>query len=245
MKKFFVTLSIFLMCFAFCTSNVFASSVPLSKLNGILGDWYDANGNHVLRIGSDYTLNGYKITAVDYQADTAEGYNITFSKDGKLYEISVTHYMYLGDNGQLTNFRENLEVGDFLLRRTAEPVYLESIGGIYIGMSKEQVVSRYGQPSSADNGRHSNWKYNRQGMEISFLEDAVSSITIYPSGDRRFDRSGLSASNSVSTFMNAYNPGRTMNGSRNTYLFIGRNEVIMIGNNSVTLTMTGPGWAFR
>ena len=80
MKKFFTILSIFLLSVAFCTSNVSARSVPLSNLSGIFGDWYDSNGNHVLRIGNDYTLNGYKITALDYEADSAGCYKVTFSK---------------------------------------------------------------------------------------------------------------------------------------------------------------------
>ena len=91
------------------------------------------------------------------------------------------------------------------LRNTKNPHYFESVGGIYLGMSKNQVLSLYGQPSTVETRhRFSTWKYNDDGFDVEFRYNIVEKITIYRNGNRRFDWLGLSANNSRADFINKY-----------------------------------------
>lgn len=76
-------------------------------------------------------------------------------------------------------------------------------------------------------------------------DDIVSSIKIFSYGNRKFDKTGLSARNSVNDFIQAYNPQNIINGRNITYVFIGYDEVIFVGNNEVELRVTSPMAAYR
>ena len=72
-------------------------------------------------------------------------------------------------------------------------------------MSKNQVLSLYGQPSKVETRhRFSTWKYNNDGFDVEFEYDIVNSITIYRNGNRRFDWSGLSCNSLLDDFKYKY-----------------------------------------
>ena len=206
--------------------NNISNGAPITSISGAIGNWYDTNGNLAFTISSDYKINGCQIMSVDirdekYFCKVNEGNQIkTMTLD--LYDRYDYHSMLIiNDNGNT-------------LRKSKNPRYFESVGGIYLGMSKNQVVSHYGQPSSID---HNVWKYNKEGFQLNFYGNVVSMITIYTYGNRRFDWSGLSANSSKSDYQYKYNS----NIVRGTMLKIGYGEVIYLYNNgSVALSIESP-----
>ena len=225
---------------AFSANICAAGSTPVTKLKNIIGNWYDTKGNLVLSIGKDYKINGCTVTVVDYQADSAELYKIRINESNGYRDIDlITSGSYEGYHELLVlNFRNN---NPLALRRTKIPRYVESVGGVYLGMDKNQVVSLYGQPSSAENGRRSStWKYNKEGFSVTFEYGVVADITIYRGGNRRFDWSGLSASSSRADFAYKYNSTVSHRGNIN----IGHGELISISDNGVSLRCFMPGYVF-
>lgn len=77
------------------------------------------------------------------------------------------------------------------------------------------------------------WRYGNN-FSLTVHGDTVRGITIYKSGDRKFDRSGLSANSSLTSYKNFYQTKENSN-DRVTWLYIGHGEVIFLKSDSVTL----------
>ena len=195
-------------CLLFVISSVvYAMEIPITGrwtgLNNVYGNWYDVKGKLALKIGSDNTINGYKVTKASM---SSYGINIYFATGG----VPVFHVQKLGSiplehHGK--DYHEMLIVngGQMILRKTQKPQYYESVGGVYIGMSTDDLTALYGSPSSVDNSKAMQgkiiWKYKNEGFDVQVIGgNTISSITIYSYGDRRFDRSGLSCNNSLEEF---------------------------------------------
>lgn len=217
--------------------------VSLSQLKNIAGDWYSTNGELILSIRNErLTIAGdtYKIISLGFMGDTAGFYKLTVDMGSSYGEIELM------STGSYKGFHKILSIikHNYGLRDTKNPRYYESIGGVYLGMDKDQLVSLYGQPTSKTTyGRDECWIYNREGFEVrfdSFATNMISSIKIYPHGNRRFDRSGLSANSTRSEFAYKYNTTVTKRGN----LDIGSGEMIHIGNDGVTLQLFTSGMVF-
>ena len=195
-------------CLLFVISSVvYARDIPITGrwtcLNNVYGNWYDANGNLALKIGKDNTINGHKVVkAFEAGRETTvffiSAHIPVFQAEG-LRPIPLEHY------GK--DYHEMLIVngGQMILRKTKKQQYFESIGGVYLGMSTDDLTALYGSPSSVDNSKAMQgkiiWKYKNEGFDVQVIGgNTISSITIYSYGDRRFDRSGLSCNNSLEEF---------------------------------------------
>lgn len=236
MRKIFFTVIALIVALS---ANGLAYSPPLREvsvtdLRIFIGNWYDTKGNLVLTISNDYKINGCTILAVyfdGYDYYTAKiiennGYrNIKFGGYGNTHCESFIPGAY---------HRRLLVDDKIILRDSKQQRYFESVGGIYLGMDKDDVIKLYGQPSSVDGNRNI-WKY-REGFDVQFQAGVVNSITIYKNSDRRFDRSGLSANNSKADFERKYNSKFS---SRNL-MVIGHGEMIFARDNYVGLSTIDP-----
>ena len=153
-------------------------SVSVTALKDIVGNWYDTNGNLVMSISNDYKLNGCPIISVGFMGDSAAMYKIRINEGNRYRDIEVL------ETG--SGYHEILDVDwtndskGYALRRTKEQKYYESIGGIYLGMDKNQVLKLYGQPSKVETrNRYTTWKYNNDGFDVEFMFNVVEKITIY------------------------------------------------------------------
>jgi len=241
--KNFSLMKIFVIGVIFASAMIFSancSASPITYLNSVVGNWYDTKGNLVLTISSDHKLNGMQVMNLNIDGDALVGiYEITY-KDGnqnkfiEFWDLSSVNnsYKFLIMNPGKNNC--------YVLRKTKNPQYYESVGGIYLGMSESEVLRLYGTPSSKE---HYNrfwtdwiWKYNNLGLEISVYGGIVTEITFYSNGDRKFDRTGVSARNSASEFARKYN-ARILQSNRGngTAVQIGHGEAIILKNNSASL----------
>ena len=218
-----------------CSADVDYRSVDVTYLKDIVGNWYDTKGNLVLTISSDYKLNGCPIMSVGFTADTVALYKIVINEGNRNRTIEL-EYSGSAERG----YYEELEMNKNILRKTKNPQYFESIGGIYLRMDKNQVVSLYGEPSKKfTDYDNSTWEYKNLGLKIVFYLNVVREITIYEYGDRKFDWSGLSGRNTMYEFERKYNSSFSQRGN----LRIGHGELINFNksNNSVTLSIFPPG----
>ena len=208
-------------------------TVPVTQLNKFVGTWYDVNGNVALTIGSDYSINGCKVLSFslnnNYQPICCF-YSCRTNEGNRVRDISLDATTTASYNDYHQMIILNGQNG---LRRSKNPKYFESIGGIYIGMGKNEVLRLYGQPSRISNGYGwtKAWHYNQENFDVNFAGDTVISISIYKNGNRRFDRTGLSANDSYNTFKYNYNARDILRHS----LDIGHGEMITFYNNYVTL----------
>ena len=192
-------------------------SRPITDLDRFVGNWYDNKGNLVMRIDNNYSINDCKVVAFYLDNDytpiffgqavyTCRINEGTGYRDIHLDSNSLPLLPIYSSKPYAPNYHEMIVLdGKKTLRKTKNPRYFESIGGIYIGMDKDEVIRRYGQPSSVGNnyGWVTTWKY-KEGFDVNFAGDTVISITMYKNSDRRLDWSGLSANNTRDDFKYKY-----------------------------------------
>ena len=249
MKNFFAAMMIaFIVAIS---ADCSADAIRLRDLDQIVGDWYDFNGKRALTISSDHKFNGRKIlsfkllTAAEYRKMTGVGgdfgdteVHLFKIEDGTRAQEILIEYWHQMSYNTIIDYHEHLVLNwgrddEIRLRRTKEQRYFESVGGIYLGMNKNQVAALYGQPSRVKNvdGNQNFWQYNREGFEICFLSGVVTRIILYRKGNRRFDRSGLSPNDSRAEFFHRYNQIY----KDNLHVDIGYGERICFFNDSVVL----------
>lgn len=238
-KMFVMSILIAVMMIPAMTCHATNYSRPISDVDEFVGTWYDVNGNVALTIGSDYSINGCKILSVYYGSGN-EKY-IAFVDTPLMIRINEGNRTRdICIDGSYEQINKIIIVdGKMGLHRNKNIQHFESIGGIYLGMSQNQVLSLYGNPSSKvkNYGCVTTWKYSKDGFDVKFAADVVMSIKIYPSGNRKFDWSGLSARNSLNDFKYKYNASTR---NRRVYLRIGHGEAIGYSNEYVTLEFADP-----
>ena len=217
------------------SANCSAGNVQALKDRGMIGNWYDTNGNLTLTIGSDYTINGCKIL-------NCEVYGLTDCTAGIRYDLKIIEkngvrdliLEYVSSSTAKKFSEENyhemiiIDTKNFYYREKNQRHY-ESVGGIYLGMKKDEVLKLYGEPSAVEknpNGYNRyEFKYKNDGFDVEFVGDRVFSVKIYDYGNRKFDRSGLSARDSYESYKKFYKPKADV-GIRGSVFYIGNGELI-------------------
>ena len=224
MKNFLSAVIVF--CVMIFSANCQADSI--TKMNPMIGTWYDVNGNPALTIGSDYTINGCTILEViecgGYENQTE--YKVKIFENNGFRTLQLRHNKHFpAQNFSEEDFHESIVIDEKnIYRKAKHQKHYESIGGIYLGMTKNQVLKLYGEPDRTEN-ENSAFHYEPEGMVIIFDCGIVSAITIYDYGDRKFDRTGLSARDSVETYKKIYKPKADIS-AVNPAFYIGHGEVI-------------------
>lgn len=238
MKKFCVAVIIF--CVMIFSAKVFAG-VPIVRIQHLIGTWYDSHGNQTLTISKDYSINGCKILDVENN----EGYygtviyELIIMEQTGIRKMKLVHCLQgedlLQKKSPKEDFHEHIVIDEkYSYRRNQNQQYIESVGGIYLGMSESDVLKLYGKPSSTENKF---WKYDNEGFAIDFHGDIVEAITLYKNGNKKLDRSGLSANFPIASFRKAY--GMTeFEHIRGKKICIGGGEIIyFIGRDGDGITL--------
>lgn len=242
MRKIFFTVIALLV--TFLTNICLARSVSVTELEDFFGNWYDSKGNLVLTIGSDYRINGCIILSVDF--DGTDYFTVKIAENNGYRDIILGGFGNLGCEDFIPNaYHRMLEVDkEFVLRDSKQQKYFESVGGIYLGMDKDQVFSLYGQPSSINSRNWNNssvekdsvWEYDNEGFSVFFERGVVTSIKIYNNSNKQFDWSGFTANNSKYDFERKY---KSKFSGRNL-MRIRHGEMITIVNNYIGLSIIDP-----
>ena len=228
-------------CFSvMCLFSAFiveAAQMPLDLVvrasQKVAGDWYDASGNKVLTISNGY-INGCKI--VD-GADFVGGYPgagvfIIQEAQGR----KAIHLEWLG-NGEHRTLIMNKK--DQLTNRLQKEHY-ESVCGVHLGMTRQQVIDLLGMPSSSDVRGRETLRYEDLGLSIDIDHNMVVVITITGNGSH-FDKSGLGVDASMIEYYNFYQFNR-MPSELSKDIFqgpfsIGHGEYIFFSGKEISLTV--------
>lgn len=199
----------------------------------VSGEWYDARGNKVLTISNGY-INGCLIVG---GADFVGGYPgagvfIIQEAQGR----KAIHLEWLG-NGEHRTLIMNKK--DQLTNRLQKEHY-ESVRGVHLGMTRQQVIDLLGMPSSSDVLGRETLRYEDLGLSIDIDHNMVVVITITGKGSH-FDKSGLGVDASMIEYYNFYQFNR-MPSELSKDIFqgpfsIGHGEYIFFSGKEISLTV--------
>ena len=199
----------------------------------VSGEWYDARGNKVLTILNGY-INGCLIVG---GADFVGGYPgagvfIIQEAQGR----KAIHLEWLG-NGEHRTLIMNKK--DQLTNRLQKEHY-ESVRGVHLGMTRQQVIDLLGMPSSSDVRGRETLRYEDLGLSIDIDHNMVVVITITGKGSH-FDKSGLGVDASMIEYYNFYQFNR-MPSELSKDIFqgpfsIGHGEYIFFSGKEISLTV--------
>ena len=136
-----------------------------SCLNRVQGNWYDHKGNLVLSIHNGY-INGCKVIN-EYNAVGGDPGSCTF----RIVENAGYRDINLSWHGYDIHRMVTMD-NDKTLYSTSKPQYFESIGGIYLGMNKDDLLYLYGKPSKIKtyNYGRTDWIYSKLGLTYPLKE---------------------------------------------------------------------------
>ena len=196
-----LVISLFIMCLS---QVAFAIDYTGKYVPWLQGNWYDLKGNVVLSFSGNY-VNDCPIIGIYNPAGGGGdvGFVLRINENDVYRDLRLS---CTGISPDPTKYHQYIRFNGTTLRRTPAAQFHESVGGLGLGMSADDVIAKYGKPDnySTDQGRRLQWVYSRLGLAISWQNDIVSQIIIYRNGDRRFDSTGFNCNNSLGEYAEAY-----------------------------------------
>lgn len=167
-------------------------------LSPAAGEWYNTKGDLVMTI-EGATINGSAVT-------DAENYTDGYPRKGTftVHEQAGNRAMTLDLMGHKSH--QYLIVDDTMpLRRSLHGDHYESIGGIYLGMTRADLEAAYGQAdSSVDDQGTARLVFSSHHMDVYLRAGIVIGIRIYEGSDLKLDKSGLGVSDTMEAYAKAY-----------------------------------------
>lgn len=242
-------LSLCIGLFLVCFSSVAMADLPpdyyMNKyIPKLQGTWYDTRGNPVFTFAGR-TLNGCPIVGIYNPA--GGGGDIGFTL--RIVEKTGYRDLRLSFENLVTDphaYHQMMYTNDRAYRRTPRLQYYESVGGLALGMTEQEVEQKYGKPDTilaTPRSAITKWVYPNLGLELEFRRGKIlEAIKIYSTGDRRFDRTGFNCSNSLSEYKNQYGFKRQLTGTKRDLqgaYGIGYDEYLWFSDypNSITLSV--------
>ena len=229
------------MCFSivclFSALTIEAAQMSLDSVirasQRVAGDWYDSSGNRVLSISKGY-INGCQIVdGTDFAGgDPGLGVFIIQEAQGR----KAIHLEWLGSGEHRTLIMNKKEQ----LSSSRYREHYESVNGVYLGMSRQQVINLLGTPSSSDSRGRETLNYTNLGLKVGLDRNIVTGITIVGKG-AHFDKSGLGIGSSMIDYYNFYQLNRMPSEfSKDTFqgpFAIGHGEFLFFGSKNITLSI--------
>lgn len=199
----------------------------------IAGDWYDASGNKVLSISNGY-INGCQIVdGIDFAGgNPGVGVFIIQEAEGR----KAIHLDWFGSGEHKTLIMNKKDQ----LTSSRYREHYESVNGVYLGMSRQQVIDLLGTPSSNEIRGRETLNYKDLGLKVALDRNIVTGLTITGKGSH-FDKSGLGIDSSMIDYYNFYQLNRMPSEfSKNTFqgpFSIGHGEFLFFGSKNITLSI--------
>lgn len=176
-----------------------ASSIE-KFLSSKSGTWYDEDGNKVLTI-TETAINSCPVVGgYQFVGANACGHIIIREKNGtrdlKIMRVGCWDKFLVLDD-------------EVPLQRSKQPMYSESIMGIYLGISKKGVVKKLGVPDQTYPYRNGEcFVYRKYGMNLELHGNMVTRITLQRGYPWKLDRSGLTCEDPITTYQQVYHFSR-------------------------------------
>ena len=196
--------------------------------------FYDANGNKVLSISNGY-INGCRIVDGTDFAGGYPGLGVFIIQEAQ--GRKAIHLEWLGFDEHKTLIMNKKDQ----LTNKLQKEHYESVHGVYLGMTRQQVIDLLGIPNFIDKiyGREI-LKYTDLGFQIRTEYNMVTEITLTGKG-AHLDKSGLGIDSSMVDYYNFYQFNRMPSElSKDKYqgpFSIGHGEYIFFDGNEVSLTV--------
>lgn len=241
-------LTLFLTLFLSCFSSVALADLPpdyfMNKyIPALQGTWYDTKGNPVFTF-KDRTLNGCPIVGITNVAGGGGdiGFTLRIAEKTGVRDLRLSFENLAADSRV---YHQMLYTNERAYRRTPRLQYYESVGGLALGMTEQEVEQKYGKPDTiyTINRVATKWIYTNLGLELEFRRGKIlEAIRIYNTGDRRFDRTGFNCSNTLTEYQQQYGFKRKLTGTKRDLQGangIGNNEYLWFNDypNSITLSV--------
>lgn len=234
--KLFVCMCFSIMCL-FSALTVEAAQMPLDLVirasQKVAGDWYDVSGNKVLSISNGYINGCLIVDGTDFVGGyPGAGVFIIQEAQGR----KAIHLEWLGNGEHKTLIMNKKDQ----LTSSRYREHYESVNGVYLGMSRQQVIDLLGTPSSNEIRGNEMLNYTNLGLKIRLDYNIVTGITIVGKG-AHFDKSGLGISSSMIDYYNFYQLNRMPSEfSKDTFqgaFSIGHGEFLFFGDKNITLSI--------
>ena len=159
--------------FLFCFSSIAVAELPpdyyMNKyIPKLQGTWYDINGNPVFTF-VDRTLNGCPIIGIYNVAGGGGDFGCIL----RIVEKSGYRDLALDFENLTTDpntYHQVMEYDQQAFRRTQQLLYHETVGGLGLGMSDQDVKAKYGNPDVA----HTYSMLGYQGkFQANFTDDSL------------------------------------------------------------------------
>ena len=206
-------------------------------MNTLRGDWYNANNKLVLSIKDEYINNCQVVKLMNLVGGTGRGGAIF-----TIVENNGSRDLLIGWNVHGDEHDTLIYDGKTLHKKSAG--YFESVDGVYLGMTKAQVIAKIGVPAKVGTTKNSgDLLYSERGMEVSLSNDSVVGITIRQNGTARFDRTGFNCRTSLDSYYKAYKLNRcprpsTVPDTTNGTYGIGCGEYLIFDEYPLAVSLT-------
>ena len=170
-------------------------------VNRMSGKWKNLDGQVVFNIQNGY-INGAQVLDVTKLA----GYSKFGSGELIIHEAAGNRALPVGFAILGNSMDRIVYNGQALFKQIPVP-YSESVKGIHIGSTKEEVLQTFGNPtkmSGNGNGYNDIWQYSDYKMWIRLGGGTVTGVTLFNGSPLRFDRSGLSYGDGRNAFIAMY-----------------------------------------
>lgn len=170
-------------------------------VNRMSGEWKNLDGQVVFNIQNGY-INGAQVLDVTKLA----GYSKFGSGELIIHEAAGNRALPVGFAILGNSMDRIVYNGQALFKQIPVP-YSESVKGIHIGSTKEEVLQTFGNPtkmSGNGNGIDDIWQYSNYKIWIRLGGGTVTSVTMFKGSPLQFDTSGLSYGDGKDEFMRVY-----------------------------------------
>ena len=162
------------------------------------GDWYTTNGELAMTITPN-SINNCPVTALTnatYDYPRTGTFTVTEADGPKTIKLDLLghkshQYLILNDRTPL--------------RRSIHGDHYETIGALYLGMTKDEVLAAYGQPAAVtpDQGTQ-RWSYTNHHVDVLLQGNLVMAVRLYKDSDLKFAQSGLGGADTPDAYAKAY-----------------------------------------
>ena len=172
-------------------------------VNRMSGEWKTLDGQVVFNIQNGY-INGAQVLDVAALAGNRSFGIANFI----IHEAAGNRPLRMSFASTGPNIGRIVYNGQALFKQVPVP-YSESVSGIHIGSTKDEVLQTFGRPTKkwgSDFDEH--WEYAHYKMRVRLGGGTVTAVSMFKGSPLRFDTSGLSFDDGKYEFMGVYDTPR-------------------------------------
>lgn len=175
------------------------SEIEQKYVDRMSGEWKNLDGQVVLNIQNGY-INGAQVLDITKLA----GYSKFGSGNFIIHEAAGNRAVHV-EFAIFGNSTDRIVYNDQALFKQIPVPYSESVSGIHVGSTKDEVLQTFGNPTKRMGDTYGeSLEYAHYKMRIRLDGGSVTSVTLFKGSPLQFDTSGLSYGDGKDEFMRVY-----------------------------------------